>query len=121
VASEADGCLVTFIVIGIAIWGGGAVLRSTIWGEQEGVINTDDCRARIVVKEDSSDTWFKKFTCTYRKTNKGTLISGVCQAVETTGGKCETVYFYDKVVPKVCTDPKYPNLGVDDMCYTLPQ
>jgi hypothetical protein len=49
-------------------------------------------------------------------------MSGYCEAVETTNaGACDTVYFYEKQAPKVCTDPKFPYLGVDDMCHTDPQ
>jgi hypothetical protein len=108
--------IVLGLIVGGVVWG-----YKSMWGEREGTVNTDDCRARIPLKEDSSDTWFKQFTCSYRKTNSGKLISGTCEAVETSAGRCNTVYFYEKKVPKVCTDPKFPYLGVDDLCYTFPQ
>jgi hypothetical protein len=108
-------CVLAGVVAGIA-W-----LHSALWGEREGTIKTDDCRTKITLTEDSPSTWFKQFTCTYHKTKTAKLISGYCEAVETTAGACDTVYFYDKKAPKLCTDPKFPYLGYDDMCHTDPQ
>jgi hypothetical protein len=112
------GCVFALIVIFSAIrWG-----VESLWGEREGTIRTNDCRTRISVVEGSSETWFKKFTCSYKKTVKGYLISGYCEAVDTnSAGVCETVYFYPRKVPNLCTDPKYPHLGQDGMCHTEPQ
>jgi hypothetical protein len=60
-------------------------------------IKTDDCRATIHVKEGSWDTFFKTFTCTYRKTKSGTIMGSFCQAVETnSAGVCTAVYSYEK-------------------------
>jgi hypothetical protein len=116
------GCTMLAFLVIVLLASGLPSLRESLWGEREGTIKTDDYRTRIVVKEGSHGTWFKTFTCTYRKTNKGTLMSGYCEAVETTNaGACDTVYFYEKQAPKVCTDPKFPYLGVDDMCHTDPQ
>ncbi len=46
---------------------------------------------------------------------------GVCESVTTSGGVCDTVYYYLKEGAKICNDPKYPHLGIDDLCYTTPQ
>jgi hypothetical protein len=119
--SSEPGCAILSLVVLAGLAWGGISLHSVIWGEREGDIKTEDCRARILVKEGSSDTWFKTFTCTYQKTQKGVLMGGVCQSVETSGGACTTVYVYAKEGAKVCTDPKFPNLGADDKCYSYPQ
>jgi len=81
----------------LGVFGAGLFwLTAALWGEREGTIKTDDCRTRITLKEGSPTTWFKKFTCTYKKTNKGNLMSGYCEAVETNAGTCDTVYFFWK-------------------------
>ena len=110
-------------VIGILFLGaivfGFQWLHSAVWGEQEGYIKTADCRKTIPVKEGSFDTWFKKFTCTYEKTNSGKIFSGTCAAVETDGVACGAAYVYEKKTEiKGCTDPKYPYPGRDDLCHS---
>jgi hypothetical protein len=112
------GCLV---VIGLAIFG---VIQGCkgIGGEQEGFIKTDDCRRTVMVKEGSTETWFKKFTCMYRKTHQGVTMGGTCVAVDTDGAVCQTVYMYQKQLKNAgCMDPNTPYLGEDDMCHTTPQ
>jgi hypothetical protein len=111
----------TYLVVIVVLLIGASWLRETFWGEREGTIKTEDCRARVLIKADSPTTWFKQFTCMYRKSQKGTLISGLCEAVETSGAVCETVYYYEKPVPHLCNDPKYPYLGMDELCYSTPQ
>jgi hypothetical protein len=44
-----------------------------------------------------------------------------CEAVDTSAGVCETVYYYEKKIKTVCTDSAHPYLGADDMCYKVPQ
>jgi hypothetical protein len=117
--SETIGCLFFIVVVVLGGIAGVDKIQNALWGEREGTIKTDDCRARIPVKEGSFDTWFKKFTCTYRKTNAGTIMSGYCEAIETSdAGACGVVYFYEKKPPNLCTDPKFPYLGEDDRCHT---
>ena len=111
------GCL---FLIGLGIWAMSQGLGK-IWGEQEGYVKTDDCRSTVMLKASSPETWFKKFTCVYRRTKRGVLISGVCVSVDTDGAVCKTVYEYEREGPKVCTDPKFPYLREDDMCYEGPQ
>ena len=120
-SNETGGCLLVLIVAGVAIWGGQDYLRSSVWGEREGVIKTDDCRTRVIVKPDTSDTWFKKFTCATLKTNKGVLIRQICEAVETSGAACTVVYSYERKGPNLCNDPQYPYLHTDDLCYNYSQ
>src|SRR5262249_27310265 len=109
------GCLALVIVAG----GVGYWLAESVWGEREGTVRTNDCRTTIPVKDGSSDTWFKKFTCQYQGTKSGKIMGGFCQAVVlTNGGECETVYVYEKHQANVCTDPKFPYLGYDDLCHT---
>ena len=83
--------------VGLAIWG---VIQgvNSLWGEQEGFVKTDDCRRTVMVKAGSPETWFKEFTCTYRRTQKGLVMSGTCVAVETEGSVCQTVYTYQIAV-----------------------
>jgi hypothetical protein len=115
------GCFVLMAFI-LVLWvhsGGLTSINNMVWGEREGVMKTDDCRTRIVVKEGTSATWFKKFTCVYRRTKSNKLMSGYCEAVDTnSAGACNTVYFYIKQVPPICTDPKFPYFGEDDLCHT---
>jgi hypothetical protein len=112
------GCLIVLALIGCGlVW-----VHNTVWGEREGSIKTEDCRAKITVKEGSSETWFKKFTCTYQRTKQGKVLSGYCEAVDTNAaGICETVYFYEKKPLLVCTSPLMPYLGDDDRCHADPQ
>ena len=112
------GCLVVFALIGVGL----VRIHNTVWGEREGSIKTDDCRAKITVKEGSSETWFKKFTCVYQKTKSGKILSGYCEAVDTnTAGICETVYFYEKQASLVCSSSLMPYLGEDDRCHADPR
>ena len=85
------------------------------------MVKTDDCRTRLIVKPDSSDTWFKKFTCAALQLNRSVLIRQTCEAVETSCSACEVVYSYEKKGPRVCSDPKFPYLHIDDQCYTYPE
>ncbi len=113
----AFGGLLFIILVTSGIKGG----YNTFWGEQEGLVKTDDCRRMVTVKEDSPETWFKKFTCTYRKTQKGIVMSGTCVAIDTEGAACQTAYMYEKKVSNGgCNDPKHPYLGEDDLCYPTP-
>lgn len=119
--NESGGCLLVLVVAVTVIWWGQDYVRSSVYGEREGIIKTDDCRTRIIVKPDTSDTWFKKFTCIYQKTNKGVLIKQLCEAVETSGGACTVVYSYETKGPDVCSNAKNPYLHTDDLCYVYPQ
>jgi hypothetical protein len=110
----------TVFLIGFLIAGVGAVQRS-VWGEQEGTTRTNDCRNSVSVKEGSYVTWFKKFTCSYVKSKSGKIIGGTCVSVETDGAVCNTVYSYDKKSDLHCTDPKFPYVGIDEICHTEPQ
>jgi hypothetical protein len=67
-----------------------------LWGEQEGEAKYEDCRNKIMVKQDSTEKLFKKFTCSYAKNENGKIISGVCVHVETEGAVCQTAYIYYK-------------------------
>jgi hypothetical protein len=112
---------IALVVVGLVvacILGGLVIIRSAIWGEQEGFTKTDDCRNTVMVQEGSFDTWFKKFTCTVKKTKSGKTISGVCVSVVTEGSVCQTVYTYSKKPAVECSDPKFPYLGYDDMCHS---
>jgi hypothetical protein len=91
------GCFV-FILAAVLFWARALIwVHGAIWGEREGFIKTEDCRTKIPVKQGSPDTWFKKFTCTYEKTDGGRIVGGFCQAVETDdAGVCTLVYSYEK-------------------------
>ena len=75
---------VFLVIVGV----GGVKVHEFLWGEQEGLVRTADCRKTVPVKEGSFDTWFKKFTCSYDKTASGKIFSGTCGAVETDGAAC---------------------------------
>jgi len=60
------GCLFMLIIL----LGGLNAIRENVWGEQEGFIKTDDCRATVMVEQGSYHTWFKKFTCTLSRPKK---------------------------------------------------
>jgi hypothetical protein len=110
--------LVFLLFVAGLVW-----IHQAIWGEREGTIKTDDCRARIVIKEGSSETWFKKFTCSYEKTRGGTIVGGYCEAVDiNSAGACETVYVYTKDIQNSCgANPTAPYLGDDNLCHATPQ
>ncbi len=93
------------------------------FGEQEGYVKTDDCRESLFLKEDTAQTYFKQFTCTYRKTASGKILGGTCSHIVMDGSPayCKTVYTYEKSPQVHCTDPKFPFAGIDDMCHTMPQ
>ena len=111
-----------YLALLAVVFGGLGGIYNSFWGEHRGSVKTDDCRMRIPLEEGSADTWFKKFMCEYSETKSGKVMRGFCQAVDlASDGVCNTVYFYDKKAPKVCTDPKFPYLGYDDLCHTEPQ
>lgn len=90
-------------------------------GEIEGVINFNyrsNCGQIITIQDHSWQTHFKKFTCSYIKTNSGKMMGGECVNIESSNNSCATAYVYEKKQDNICTDPKYPYLGYDDMCYT---
>jgi hypothetical protein len=92
--NAASGCGYGCLLVLVLISGGLYLGYNALWGELEGTIRTDDCRTRIELKEQSADTWFKKFTCSYRKTNSGAVMDGYCEAVDTTSaGSCDAIYF----------------------------
>jgi hypothetical protein len=87
-------------------------------GERQGEVKWSDCREKIFVSEDSIESLTKRFTCSYWKTNGGKLLGGQCVNIETEeNGSCRKAYIYNKSADKVCNDPKYPRLHVDDLCY----
>jgi hypothetical protein len=57
--NSGDGVWTLLVVIVVLIVGV-SWLQQTFWGEREGTIKTDDCRTRVLLKEDSPTTWFKQ-------------------------------------------------------------
>jgi hypothetical protein len=118
VSENGEGATFGYLIAAvIVIWFGGKYLHNTVWGEREGVINTDDCRSKVAVVEGSSATWFRKFTCVYQKDRDGSLMRGACEAVDITpSGACETDYYYEKKAsPSICPESA-PYLGLDGKC-----
>src|SRR5579863_5118489 len=70
--------------------------HSMFWGEETGDVKYEDCRDKITVEESSGSTLFKKFTCTYVKTQSGKILRGTCVHVETEGPVCQTALIYEK-------------------------
>ncbi len=113
------------IVIGLIGWGIASLFGVSFGITNEGVVKYDDCRTTVTLQSDSWEKYFKKFTCTYDKTQSGKIISGVCvhtdndSSLLATSSTCSTAYIYElKQDPTICTDPKYPYLRYDDKCWT---
>ena len=110
------GIFVFSIILGLI--GGG--IKAIFGGEVEGTVKTDDCRQVIQISPDSFQTIYKKFTCTYSRTNSGVVNFARCDHIDSPlfSNSCNTDYYYirEKGLGN-CTDPKYPYLGQDDKCY----
>lgn len=111
--------LAVFLIICAAIflWGFGDGLNS---GEREGTVSYEDCREKIPMTEQTASfkKMYQSFTCEYDKTEKGRIRGGTCVHIEYEKNQgCKAAYIYKKLQDKVCTDPKFPQLGVDDRCY----
>src|ERR1700722_12238120 len=78
------------------------------WGEESGEIKYNDCRNSISLEDGSGSTLFKRFTCTYVKSQSGKILRGTCVHVETEGAVCQTAYIYEKKPEIHCKDPKFP-------------
>lgn len=94
--------------------------------EREGVVKYDDCRHVIDLKPNTFQKRFHTFTCEYRKSQSGKVISAKCVRVESDGTlfsathSCNAAYVYYRWKHDGC--PKVdPYLGYDDKCYPDPQ
>jgi len=117
IAAYAAAVLCPIVWLGSGGWG--QILKTIgVSGEQEGSINTDDCREHVFLKEGSPETRYRKFTCAYLRSNSGKLISGFCESVELEGKTCKTVYKYEKKPWTTC--PAHSSLNVDDRCWAEP-
>jgi hypothetical protein len=109
-------------ILGIVLVGGAVVgIHGFFWGEQEGYVRAGDCRNTVFLKQNSPETWFKKFTCSYVKSRSGKVMSGTCVHLETEGPVCQTAYRYEKIPEVRCTDPNFPYIGEDDQCHSNSQ
>ena len=92
------------------------VVMAALHGEHEGTVKYDDCREVIVLSPDTLQTFYKSFTCTYVKTNKGHIMSGVCVSVEEPwfGPGCTKAYIYYKKPFADCG--QHASLTYDEMC-----
>ena len=95
-------------------------IHELIWGEQEGIVKTGDCRSTVTVAEGAPATWFKKFTCDYVRSRAGKIIGGNCIAVDIEGAACKAVYVYKKRSTVACAEPT-PYVGFDEQCHSDPQ
>jgi hypothetical protein len=112
--STLGGCFLLLIMfVGVGGW-----LYTKMWNEQEGNAMYEDCRNKISIQEGSADTLCKDFTCNYVKTRSGKILSGTCVHVVTEGPVCQTAYIYNKKSQVVCSDPKFPYPGLDDLCHS---
>lgn len=77
--------------------------------EREGIVNTDDCREVVNIKDGGIQTYYKTFTCSYYKTDKGDIMGGTCTNVKTGlfNSKCEIAYVYEKEPYKKCSEDEY--------------
>ena len=87
--------------------------------EREGVANIDDCRETIIIKERNIKTYYKTFTCSYNKTEKGDIMNGFCANIKTGlfSDKCKIAYIYDKQPTKECPENEYLNQDGNCYCY----
>lgn len=112
------------IIVGLILWGIYSLLG---WGEREGVVSYEDCRQIINLPSDTWEKYYHTFTCSYRKTQSGLIMDGMCVRIEndrslfSTSHTCATAYIYEKKQEGNCKDPQYPYMGYDDKCYTVPQ
>ncbi len=128
-ASDLAGVLILAIA-GLVIWGMLSLFGISFGVENEGIVQYDDCRQVITIRNDSWQKYFKQFTCTYRKTKSGAIMNGWCVHTENdgflfgSGHTCATAYVYEykqQTDKGGCTNPKYPYLGYDDNCFASPQ
>ena len=101
-------------------------------GEREGTVSYSDCRQMVQLQPDTLQQYYKKFTCSYSKTQSGKIMSGECVHVSNDNAflgnthSCATAFVYQKEQDPACkNDFKdgifYPYLGYNDNCYTEPQ
>lgn len=126
-----EGALGCLVIIGIIGWAIYTYQPITIFGgEREGSVKFDDCREVVYLNPDTIQKYYKTFTCSYRKTDKGVLLNSNCVHVDndstlfTSSHTCKTAYVYSFQLEKNhggCSDLAYPYLGYDDKCYSEPQ
>lgn len=87
--------------------------------ETEGTINKDflkKCNETITI-QDGNLTFFKKFTCVYKKTKSNKIMSGLCINLDTneSGDVCKKAIIYEKQPYKNC--PPHSYLTNNDTCF----
>ena len=119
-----DELIGVVVFIGAVLWGVSAIS----FGERDGTAKISDCREIITLQPDTKQKYYKAFTCSYDKTNNGSIMGGTCIHIESAGStfsssnECAVAYVYTrKQQDGLCTDKKFPYLGRDDKCYTEQQ
>lgn len=121
--------LVALVILGGIYWSvvGATRLWGSFFGEREGIIKYDDCRAIVTLQPDTLQKYYRTFTCGYNRTKSGKIMSGECVRIVndksffSSSHTCATAYVYEKEQEGNCTDPARPYLTYDDMCSTVPQ
>lgn len=92
-------------------------------GEREGVVKYDDCRQIVQLKSDTTQKYYKKFTCEYIKSNDGKIIlGGTCVHIDTdsslltSNSSCKTAFVYQKEPDIKCPDTVNGFLDVNGKC-----
>jgi hypothetical protein len=120
--SDSDSAISGLLILGIVgltVWG----ISAVIGGEREGFVQFSDCREEVTLSSDTLQKYYKKFTCSYVRSEGGNLMGGTCVHVDlagglfSDGGECTRAYVYEKK-PEVTCRPEFPYLGYDDKCYT---
>ena len=88
--------------------------------ERTGIVEYDDCRTIVELKEDTIQKYYHLFTCDYQKTDSGAVMDATFVRVELCGfydsGLCNEAFVYNRGPEGSCSD-EYPYLGYDDKCY----
>ena len=106
---------VFIVMASVFVWG----VTAFLGGEREGVIDYEDCREIVTLKPDDLQRYYKKFTCSYTKTNSGKIARGFCSRIVLKEGLCRTAYVYEKKSEIKCSED-YPYLDLyDEKCYNI--
>jgi len=80
---------IIFVLATLSLLAGGC-------GNNEGSIQTTDCREQIYTNADSYDATVHSYTCFYDKNTSGQIVGSACSRVELDSqGKCSKSWTYE--------------------------
>lgn len=112
-----------FTLVVLAIFGVLWFFGFNFGAESEGVVDYEDCRQKITIKDNDWHRYFGKFVCDTFKSDSGKLMGGECvriindSSLFSSSHTCATVYIYDKNPELICPDTVNGYLGKDDKCH----